>query len=330
MTVLRVFLFAVFCASIAPAFCSRAFSDEAVTNQTDVIVVRGADGTAEYGDQFDSWIQDWNAVTSTANASLQIIGIKDDDTSDLDSLQASIQSLSKTGARPIWIIFIGHGTYSKDASKFNLRGPDVSAKQLAEWLKPIKRPLVIVNCASSSSPFINRLSAKNRVIVTATKSGSQYNFARFGEYFAKAISSIDSDLDHDDEVSVHEAFLRASSEVKQFYEAAARISTEHALIDDNGDKRGTPAKMFRGARVIAKAKGGAKVDGKLASKISLSPVGSQLKFTDEQLRQRQDLETKLEQLRAVKATTEQDEYQGRLEKILVQLAKIYRAAEQGK
>ena len=107
---------------------------------------------------------------------------------------------------------------------------------------------MIVNCASASGPFVNRLSGENRIVVTATKSGTEHNYARFGEYFARAIASPDSDLDHDDEVSVHEAFLRASAEVRQFYETEDRILTEHALIDDNGDGKGTPASMFRGMR----------------------------------------------------------------------------------
>ena len=50
-------------------------------------------------------------------------------------------------------------------------------------------------------------------------------------------------FDHDDEVSVLEAFLSASAKVGEFYESESRIATEHAPIDDNGDGKGTPSSM---------------------------------------------------------------------------------------
>lgn len=104
----------------------------------------------------------------------------------------------------------------------------------------------------------------------------------------------------DDEVSIQEAFLRASAQTEQFYNEAGRISTEHALIDDNADARGTPAAMFRGTRPIAQAKDNAPLDGRAAARQT---------FTQSELTQRTDLETQLETL-------------------MLQLAKLYQAAEQ--
>ena len=302
---------------------------EETTSRTQVVVVVGAEGTPDFGEQFAAWADNWKTVAEKADADLSVIGQSDPgDVNDREQLKTKIESLPADGARPVWMLFIGHGTFSRQAAKFNLRGPDVSAKDLADWIKPIRRPLVIVNCASSSSPFINKLSGPNRVIVTATKSGSQYNFSRFGKYFANAIASIESDLDHDDEVSVHEAFLRASSEVRDFYIAEASIATENALIDDNGDGRGTPAKMFRGVRAISKAKDGAKLDGAFAMRISLSPTGNRLKLTDDQIKQRDALEQELDSVRVKKDKMTEAEYDEAIEPIILKLAKIYQAAEQ--
>ena len=44
-------------------------------------------------------------------------------------------------AGEFWLVFIGHGTYDGHAAKFNLRGPDISAEELAAALKPCQRPL---------------------------------------------------------------------------------------------------------------------------------------------------------------------------------------------
>ena len=114
----------------------------------------------------------------------------------------------------------------------------------------------MINCASSSAPFINRLSAPDRVVVTATKSGYELNYARFGDYLSAPSPTPAADLDKDEQTSLLEAFLLASGRVAEFYEQEARLATETALIDDNGDGQGTPAAWFRGVRAVRRAKTG--------------------------------------------------------------------------
>ena len=324
-------------ASVVFVMCLLATTPKTASSQSktaddvpEIIVVQGAEGAPEFGEQFGVWGKTWQTVAERAGASFTAIGRdrESDSMTDREKFQSVLRDVPPTRTAATWIVLIGHGTYSRQVAKFNLRGPDISAEELAEWIKPIQSPLVIVNTASSSAPFINRLSGKKRVIVTATKSGTQYNFARFGKFFADAISSIDSDLDHDDEVSVQEAFLRAASDVKMFYETENRLATENALIDDNADSRGTPAKMFRGVRPIATAKDGSPLDGIYASKITLSPSGNALKLTDDERKQRDALEAKLEQLRSKKETLDPEAYQKAIEPVMIQLARIYQAAEQ--
>ena len=235
--------------------------------------------------------------------------------------------MNKEGNSPLWIVLIGHGTFTRGVAKFNLRGPDVSAAEFAAWLRPIQRPLVVINSASSSGPFINQLSGDGRVIIAATKSGTEQNFTRFGEHFVKAIAASDSDLDHDDQVSVLEAFLSASARVRDFYDSEARIVTEHALIDDNGDGKGTPATMFRAARAIGQAKDGAELDGMIAATISLSAKDDRLRFTDDESKRREAIESELRALRRRKAELSEDAYDRELEPLLLRLAEVYQMAE---
>src|SRR5687768_17002490 len=108
--------------------------------------------------------------------------------------------------------------------------------------------MVIVNCASGSGPFMNALSAPQRVVITATKSGQEQNFARFGDYFSSSISAPEADLDKDGQTSVLEVFLSAGHRVTEFYEQESRLATEHSLLDDTGDALGTPADWFQGVR----------------------------------------------------------------------------------
>jgi hypothetical protein len=294
-----------------------------------IILVIGAAGTAEYGQQFAAWAAQWVEVAGQSATPLRQIGVDSEDgASDREQLQKMIESVVPHGNQPLWLVLIGHGTFARGVVKFNLRGPDVTASELAQWLDRLERPVVVVNCASASGPFINSLSSPRRIVVTATRSGEEQNYARFGEYFARAIASPDSDLDHDDEVSVHEAFLRASAEVRQFYEGESRIATEHALIDDNGDGKGTPATMFRGTRASGTAKDGSALDGPVASRITLAPRGGRLPFTDEELKQREEIEAELDALRTRKDELSEQAYDDQLEPLLIRLAKLYQAAEQ--
>jgi len=101
-------------------------------------------------------------------------------------------------------------------------------------LQPFRRPTSRDRHFIIERTVLNKLSATNRVIITATRSGNEQNFARFGQYFAEAITSTDADLDKDGQVSLLEAFLIASRRTSEFYKVEGRLATEHALIDDNG------------------------------------------------------------------------------------------------
>ncbi|MCM2369931.1 hypothetical protein [Aporhodopirellula aestuarii] len=304
---------------------------------TELTVIVGAAGTDEYQEMFSNWVSQWKQVAENADVPLVVIGESEENTSDFEILQNRMQSIQATEDASHWVILIGHGTHDSRATNFNLRGPDVSAKEFAKWIQrrepatdnsPSHGSIVIVNCASSSGPFVNALSGQGRVIVTATQSGSEQNFARFGKYFADAMRSTESDLDHDDEVSVLEAFLSASKQTQRFYETESRIATEHALIDDNGDGRGTRAETFRGTRAIAKAKDGARIDGNLARRITLA-VGTDVDrvkpdpLTKEQIVTRDQLEMQVEALRTRKGEMSEADYYAQLEGVMVQLAEIY-------
>jgi hypothetical protein len=227
-------------------------------------------------------------------------------------------------AEPLWVVLIGHGTYDGREAKFNLRGPDLTDLELSQWLAPYKRPVVIINCASASGPFINRLSGSTRVVVTATKSGFEMNFARFGEYLAETIADPHADLDKDGQVSLLEAFLTAGSRVDEYYRTHSQLATEHALLDDNGDKLGTPPNWFHGVRATQRAKDGAALDGTRAHQLHLIPSDNERGIPVELRRKRDQLELSIAALRDQKQKLGEEEYYGRLDKLMVELARLYR------
>lgn len=294
-----------------------------------VVVVVGAQGTPEYGKLYQEWSTRWEQAAKRADASLDTIGLDaDTNTTDRDVLQAKLQAAAASATvEPMWLVLIGHGTFDSRTARFNLRGPDVTAKQLAEWTAPIQRPLVVINCASASGPFINALSGPNRVAVTATKSGFQHNYSRFGDYMSAAISDPAADLDKDEQTSLLEAFLYASAQVAEFYDQESRLATEHALLDDNGDALGTQADWFRGVRAIRTAKDGASPDGLRANQLCLIRSDREKQLSPEVRTKRDALELQIATLRARKSQLPEDGYYQQLELLLVDLAKLYAAAE---
>ena len=59
------------------------------------------------------------------------------------------------------------------------------------------------------------------------------------DWFVQAFTDDVADVDHDERLSVLEAYRYARNEVERFYESENRLLTEHALLDDNGDGEGT-------------------------------------------------------------------------------------------
>jgi hypothetical protein len=292
--------------------------------RTTVMVVVGAEGTEEYGRQFRKWAERWKEAAVRGTAETTMIGLDGPaETTDRERLQKRLAEMAGPSPEPLWLVLIGHGTFDGKTARFNLRGPDVSAGELAGWLKALTRPLAIVNCASCSGPFLNELSGPDRVVITATKSGHEANIARFGDYISSAIGDPKADLDKDEQVSLLEAYLLASAGVREFYAQEGRLATEHALLDDNGDRLGTPADWFKGVRAVKMAKNGARPDGLRASQFHLVSGPRETQLPPEARQRRDQIEQDLARLRERKKELSEDDYFQQLEPLLIELSRLY-------
>lgn len=278
----------------------------------------------EYGVQFAQWAGLWEKACEEGGAQFAAIGLDEiEGSDDRTLLNQMLAEQPRQDAAALWLVFIGHGTFDGKTAKFNLRGPDVSAHELAEWLRPFSRDLVVIDTASSSAPFLNLLSGPNRIVISATKSGFEQNYARFGGYLAEAIAEPKADLDKDGQTSLLEAFLTASARVEEFYSSEGRLATERALLDDNGDGLGTRADWFRGIRPIQKAADGASLDGYRAHQFHLVRSEAENKMPPQLRRERDRLELEVVKLRDMREDLSDAEYFPRLEKLLCEIAQIY-------
>lgn len=298
------------------------------TNATTVIVVVGAPGEEQFGQSFRAWAERWPAACQQAGASCWVIGLGGAaGTNDRAQLEARLAQEPAEGTEPLWLVLLGHGTFDGLEAKFNLRGPDLSATDLAQWLDRFRRPVVVINASACSAPFLVKLSRPGRVIITATRSGSEQNFARFGHYISAAITDPQADLDKDGQISLLEAFLSAAAGVAEFYEAESRLATEHPLLDDNGDSLGTPAGFFRGVRAVKKPREDAAPDGLRAHQIHLIPSRRERQLPPAVRARRDELELGLHRLREAKPRMPEAEYYQALEALLLELARLYETNE---
>ncbi|RYD47863.1 MAG: hypothetical protein EOP83_27380 [Verrucomicrobiaceae bacterium] len=281
-----------------------------------LLIVVGEPGNALYQDEFRRQAKVWQELAGKAKMDTGTIGLGDEPTEgDRPALEKAIGDLPKSGG-DLWMVWIGHGTFDGRSAKFNLRGPDIEATEIAELLKPLQRRLIVLNLFSASGPFVAPLAGKDRVIVSASRGGER-NYSRLGEKLANSLGSLDADLDLDGSLSLLEAVLHASAATKAFYDDAQRVVSEHAVIDDNGDGRGTGTDKFKGLRAD-----GLSPDGALAREIHFFGESSD-PLTPEAREERTKLEAGIEALRQRKKELKEDDYYAELETLMRRMAKLY-------
>ena len=309
-----------------------------VVAQTHVIVVTGASGEPGYAASFHaagSALVD-ALVTKHGLTADDIIYLAEDPSKDpkridgksskgeLTQAIARVASRARAGDR-VLLMLIGHGSHAGSDSRFNLPGPDLTAAELGVILEPLKAMQVaVVNAASASGDFLAALSAKNRVVITATKSSYERNETLFPRFFVAAFATPGADTDKDERVSLLEAFVYAKREVTRAYETDTRLPTEHAMLDDDGDRRGSAEPDPRAGdgslsrRFIV---GGAMGASSVAAS---TPGGGAL------VAKKAQLEAQVDSLRRRKDTMATEAYERELERLLVELAQVSQTLREGK
>ena len=286
--------------------------------QTQVILVTGASGEPQYAASFHtagSALVD--ALVAKHGFTLDdIVYLAEDPTRDTkridgkSSKQELTQAIARVSGRSadrVLLILIGHGSHAGSDSRFNLPGPDLTAAELAAMLEPLKaKQVAVVNAASASGDFMSALSARNRVVVTATKSSYERNETLFPKYFVAAFTATGADTDKDERVSLLEAFTYAKREVARAYETDSRLPTEHAMLNDEGVAR----RFIIGARSATVATGN---DSNRAL-----------------VMRKEQLEAQVDSLRRRKDTMTAEAYQSELERLLVELARVSQTLREGK
>ena len=285
------------------------------------LIVEGAPGEAKYAELHAAWRE---KLAKTLREGYKIpepqmivlAGSGSSAPATADAVRGALRGFA-AAMRPAdvaLIVLIGHGTFDGDDAKFNLVGPDLAASEWKALVEKLPGEVVFVNTASASSPFLAALAGPKRVVITATAMPAQRFHTVFAQYFIDGLAQGEADIDRNGRRSIFEAFAYASLRVRQHYEQRGQLATERAMLDDDGDGRGREA-------------AGEGKDGERASLAYLDADRAAIVTDPDLLRlmQRRDaLLLEIDELKKRRLMMPPVEYDGLLEKLLIDLALVSR------
>ncbi len=298
-------------------------SASAIAGERYALVVTGASGGDAYAQKYETWRQAFvNTLRDTFGYAQDHVIVLSEMSRDAalrstrENVQRAFGDLRRRLTRDdqLIVLLIGHGTsMDGEEAKFNLVGPDLSATEWADLLRPLPGRLVFVNTTSASFPFLRKLAGKGRIVLTATDSSAQQFETMFPEFFIRALTEPAADLDKNGRVSIWEAFSYASAAVQRSFQEKGQLPTERPLLDDTG------AGVGREAQTPGP-------DGAVAKITYLQPDAPVAVPSDsalaELVRRRAELESEVEALKARKDTMAADQYEAELERLLVEIARV--------
>jgi len=284
---------------------------------THYITIAGLGGEADFDQRFAGWAQTIDQVlrASRTDAKIDTLSGKDSTRDRLrEVLATAVQDCGPDDA--IVLMIIGHGTFDGEEYKIALPGPDISGSELATLLNRVRATRqLVVNMTSSSGGSIAALRKQGRIVITATKTGTEKNATVFARYWAEALRDPTADTDKNEAVTALEAYRYAIQKTAAFYESQKRLATEHPMLEDTG--------QGEGVRDPSPDQG----QGRLAAAFTLLRFGAAQAAAKDPAKQKllarkEQVEQAIDLLKYQKAAMDLDQYKRELQKLLLDLARL--------
>jgi hypothetical protein len=306
--------------------------------QTRALIVTGLGAEEKYHRQFMSLGSQLTAALVSkygiAEANVAWLGEDSTNASKLYRGRSTAQNISRemdrmaAAVKPndqVVIILIGHGSGEGEDTKFNIPGPDLTAREFNAMANRFNAErLAFLDLTTGSGDALPILSLPNRIVITSTKSAYERNESQFPRFFVEALTKDGAaDVDKDGRVSLLEAYRYAATETKRSYQDDERMITEHSQLDDDGNGKGTDLPDGRSAG-----------DGMLSRRYFLDAgnAAGKAASSDPRLQKLYDdrfaLEDKIDALKQKKASMQEEAYYDQLEGLLFDLAKVNRDIRQ--
>ena len=281
------------------------------------VTVAGLGGEPDYEQRFTALAKDLDKIFKAAANDAHVYTLAGGDATKAHLTETLSQIAREAKAEDQFtLILIGHGSYDGEEYKFNLPGPDISGEDLAILCDriPAKRQL-IVNTTSASGGSIGALQRAGRIVIAATKTGTEKNATVFARYWVDALRDASADTDKNESITALEAFVFADRKTAAFYESEKRLATEHPVFEDTGKKEAVRAPSAENG------------EGTLAASFAILRIGSAQKAANDPakralLDKKEELERKIDLLKYQKAAMAAEDYKKQLSDALLELAKV--------
>lgn len=284
------------------------------------VTIAGLGGEPDYDQRFKMWADDIGSSLKSAGGDAHAITLLAPTREQIRARMAEVARQAKP-ADSLVLMLIGHGTYDGTDYKFNIPGPDITGAELGSLLDavPATRQLV-VNMTSSSGGSIAFLRKPSRVVIAATRTGTEKNATIFARYWAEALRDPAADSDKNESVSALEAFHFAQRKTADAYESQKRLATEHAVLEDTGKGEGERAPSPENG------------EGKLAASFTVVRLGANAAAARDPakralLDKKEELEQAIDKLKYEKAALAADDYKKQLVQLLLELARTQEALD---
>jgi len=271
------------------------------------LTVAGLGGEPDYEQRFEMLATDTDKMLRESPGTDKVIDTLKGAEATRAKLEAALGKIAAQAKPADAFIFmmIGHGTFDGSEYKFNLPGPDISAPELAVLLNRISAGRqLIVDMTSASGGATDALKKEGRVIITATKSGTERNATVFSRFWVQALRDPAADTDKNNAVTALEAYKYAQAKTAAFFTDAKHLATEHSVVSDES---------HAGTFTLVRS-------GPAAAEVT-DPAKQQLVATKEQI------ENKIDALKFQKDLMDPADYRRQMTALLLQLAKTQEAIE---
>ncbi|MDR3700431.1 MAG: hypothetical protein P4L56_12385 [Candidatus Sulfopaludibacter sp.] len=296
------------------------FAAMAAQATTFYVTISGLGGEADYDQRFKMWADDIDSSLKKAGGDSNVITLIAPTREQIRAKLADVAKMAKP-TDSLVLMLIGHGSYDGTDYKFNIPGPDISGADLAVLLEhiPATRQCV-VNMTSSSGGSITFLRKSGRVVITATKAGTEKNATVFARYWADALRDPAADVDKNDSISALEAFHYAQQKTTDFFNTQKRLATEHSVLEDTGKGEGEKGPSAENG------------EGRLAAAFPLVRLGANAAAAQDPakrplLDRKEQLEQAIDKLKYDKAAIPAAQYKQQLAALLLELAKVQEALD---
>jgi hypothetical protein len=284
------------------------------------VTLSGLGGEPDYTQRFKMWADDIDGSLKKAGGDANVVTLVAPTRDQIRDKLNEVARLAKP-ADSVVLMLIGHGTFDGIEYKFNIPGADLSGAELAALLDKIPATRqCVVNMTSSSGGSIAFLRKANRVVISATKAGTEKNATVFARYWAEALRDPAADVDKNESVSALEAFHYAQHKTTEFFDTQKRLATEHPVLEDTGKGEGEKSPSAENG------------EGKLAAAFALVRLGANAAAARDPnkrplLDKKEELEQAIDKLKYEKAAMPLEAYKKQLTTLLLELAKTQEALD---